>query len=176
MRIELEWVGPIRLKEQKTAGYSFETIEDQLETRPAIYVFARQFGKSYSPIYIGQAANAWSRLRTQFNNLKLMERVKHWNPKDPTDPALKINGARVLFIGYLTQPKTATRTGAALKIAERALIEHALTEGHAIVNIQMTKSKYDEITSYGVKASASFSPRAMLVKAQKRSAAAKSAA
>lgn len=168
MKIELEWVGPIKLKPRKTAGYSFAEVVDKLERRPGVYVFARKFGTNYYPIYIGKAQGIVGRLGTQFNNLALMESVKHWNPVDPTDPALKMNGARVLFVGYLVKPKTVGQVESALKVAERALIEHALTEGHEIVNVQMTKTKYDEISSGGVKSSTAFAPRMMLVKAQKK--------
>ncbi len=170
MKIDLDWIGPIRLRAVVTGGYKFEDIEDQLPTHAGIYVFARKFGSRYTPIYIGKAINIRKRLKTQFKSLPLMVRVKNWNQFDAEDSSLRMNGDRVLFVGSLIKPYAAAQVENALRISERSLIEHALTEGYNIVNIQLTKVKYDEITSTGVKDSASFSPRSMLVKAQKRRA------
>jgi hypothetical protein len=168
MKIELEWKGPIRLKPVDSGGYEFEAIEAELPTDAGIYVFARKFGENYSPIYIGKARNVRSRLKTQFQSLPLMVKVKNWNPTDAKNPALALNGARVLFIANLVNPKTSSKIENALKVSERSLIEHALVEGHKIVNVQMTKTKYDEITSDGSAGARGFAPRSMLVKAQKK--------
>ncbi len=168
MKIELEWTGPIKLKPVNTGGYNFEAIEDDLPSEAGIYVFARKFGSSYSPIYIGKARNIRNRLKTQFRSLPLMVKVKNWNQTNAEDASMALNGTRVLFIGNLLKPSAVAQIENALRITERSLIEHALTEGHNIVNIQMTRTKYDEIISNGVKATAAFAPRSMLVKAQRK--------
>jgi hypothetical protein len=149
-------------------GYQFEAIMGDLPTDAGIYVFARKFGDSYSPIYIGKAKNVRARLKNQFKSLPLMVKVKNWNPTNPENPALAMNGTRVLFIGTLVKPATAAKLDDALKISERSLIEHALSEGHHIVNIQMTRTKYDEVISTGVNGAKAFAPRSMLMKAQRR--------
>jgi hypothetical protein len=140
-----------------------------LPTDAGIYVFARKFGDSYSPIYIGKAQNLRSRLKAQFRSLPLMVKVKNWNQVDAENASLAVSGKRVLFVATLAKPTASASITKALGISERALIEHALTEGYNIVNIQMTKTKYDEVASTGCKGTTSFSPRSMLVKAQKRS-------
>lgn len=170
MKIELEWSGPLKLKPVATGGYEFDAIEDDLPTQAGVYVFARKFGVNYSPIYIGKARNIRSRLKVQFKSLPLMVKVKHWNPTNAQDPSLALNGNRVLFIGHLVRPNSIAKIESALRISERSLIEHALTEGHNLVNIQLTKTKYDEIVSHGAGATKSFAPRSMLVKAQKAKA------
>jgi hypothetical protein len=168
MKIELEWEGPITLKPVNTGGYKFEAIEEELPTHAGIYVFARKFGPSFYPIYIGKAGNVRTRLKTQFKSLPLMVKVKNWNQTNAEDESRALNGTRVLFIGSLAKPNSVVQVKKALGIAERSLIEHALTEGHNIVNIQMTKTKYDEVTSSGVKGHRSFAPQSMLAKAQKK--------
>lgn len=168
MKIELAWEAPLSLKPVNTGGYKFEEIEEQLPASAGIYVFARKFGSSYSPIYIGKAQNLRTRLRAQFRSLPLMVKVKNWNQVDAEDASLAVSGKRVLFIARLTKPTTSISIDKALGISERALIEHALTEGYNIVNIQMTKTRYDEVESIGFTGTESFSPRSMLIKAQKR--------
>ena len=168
MKIELAWEKPIPLKAVVTGGYKFAAIEEQLPTDAGIYVFARKYGTNYSPIYIGKAKNIRARLKTQFKSLPLMVKVKNWNPEDAEDATLALSGQRVLFIASLVKPTASASIDNGLRIAERALIEHALTEGHNIVNIQMTKTKYDEITSNGLTRTMSFAPSSMLVKAQKK--------
>lgn len=162
MEINLEWDGPIKLKQRKGAtGYEFSSVATQVEARPGIYVFARQYGKSYTPIYIGKSENVVARLKKHFDSVQLMEHVEHWNPTEPGNRELRLTGARVLFVGYLAYPTRSDRIRNGLDIAERALIEHAMAEGFRIVNVQMTNIHYDEIYSSGATGATAFAPREM---------------
>ncbi|WP_454735401.1 GIY-YIG nuclease family protein [Cupriavidus necator] len=162
MEINLEWAAPIKLlKRAGLPGYQYEPVAAQVDDRPGIYVFARQYGDSYTPIYIGQAKSVVRRLKGQFDKTSLMEKVEHWNATEPGNPRLRLTGSRVLFVAYLTSPTRADWIKSALNIVERALIEHAMTEGFRIVNVQMTNIRYDEIYSSGARDSTSFAPREM---------------
>lgn len=164
MKIELNWAEPIPLKSIHPTGYDFESLREELLHAPGIYVFARKFGGTYTPIYIGKAENVAKRLKTQFNNLRLMRQVNNWNPMDPDDASKRVTGARVLFVGYLEKPRAGDNASVALRLAERSVIEHALSEGFAIVNIQMTRTKYNQVQSTGSRKARAFCPSIMLSK------------
>ncbi|WP_227461108.1 hypothetical protein [Cupriavidus pauculus] len=164
MKIELNWTEPVPLKSVQPAGYDFESVQEGLQNAPGIYVFARKFGDTYTPIYIGKAGNVARRLKGQFNNLKLMKQVNNWNPTDPDDASKRVTGTRVLFVGYLERPRVADSVKAALRLAERSVIEHALSEGFSIVNIQMTRTRYNEVQSRGSRKALAFCPSIMLSK------------
>jgi hypothetical protein len=88
------------------------------------------------------------------NNLKLMRQVQSWNK----------NGARVLLLGYL-QTHGSQDEAKVLDIAERALIEHGLAEGHPLVNVQGTRKPVHTLSFSGGKLSEQLAPQEMFVKA-----------
>lgn len=111
----------------------------KLSNGPGLYVFARSYGKSFEPLYIGKAASLQRRVKGQLNNLKLMKGIRN-----------APNGKRYLLVAQLL-PSPGVPLDTVLKTTERALIENALTDGHPILNIQGTKWKAHSITSTGNK-------------------------
>ena len=119
-----------------------------------IYVFARKYSKTVVPMYIGQASNGIRvRIKQQANNLSLMEGLKGDK-----------NGDRILLVG-LVKRGPGQQLKKVLDVAEQAHIEHALTEGHQLLNIQGTKTKRHEINIIGKKSHAHPFPRTMFLSA-----------
>jgi hypothetical protein len=102
-----------------------------------IYVFGRRFGGSFEALYVGQATNIRDRVKSQLNNLRLMQHLK--NAKA---------GKRVLLTGRLKGQRGRSR-GKALDLVERAFIRHFLSEGAELVNRQGVKIKRHEVISSG---------------------------
>src|SRR5260370_38302442 len=123
MQIAVDWTRPFSLKEDHELIYSDAILED-IEEGAGVYVFARKYGSTITPLYVGQALNLHGRIKQQLNNVKLMRQVQNWNK----------NGARVLLLGYV---KRHGRQDIAkvLHIVERPLIKHGLAGGHPLVNI-----------------------------------------
>lgn len=153
MKIKIEWTAPVTLQKDPSLIYNTAVIDD-IHDAPGVYVFARRYGNSITPLYIGKASNLRTRIKQQLNNLKLMLQIQSWNK----------NGARVLLLGYL-HTHGSQDEGKALDIVEKALIEHGLAEGHPLVNIQGTRKQVHTLSFTGGRLSEQVAPREMFVKA-----------
>ncbi|WP_395008533.1 GIY-YIG nuclease family protein [Undibacterium sp.] len=155
MKIEIKWSKPIVLVQDKNLIYSLSVLES-VSDLPGIYVFARKYGDSLTPLYVGKANSLLKRVKGQLNNVKLMMQVKNWEK----------NGGRVLLVGYVAN-KGNQDIDKVLGIVESTLIEHFLAEGHPLVNIQGTKKQVHELTFRGNRFSETIAPRSMYVEAKK---------
>jgi len=154
MTVGITWHGAIPLGTKATFITRIANFDlDRCPEAAGIYIFARRFGKTLQPIYIGKGANLRRRLKTQFNNLKLIQAI-----------AKEKAGDRVLLLGTIkAQAPGAIRKK--LRLAERTHVEHALTAGYPIVNVQLTKGPIDVVSIIGKKAQNHPFPRVMLSKA-----------
>jgi len=138
VHVELIWKRPIVLKDGWEDGLLYTCNLERLDTSPGIYVFCRRWGNSFVPIYVGQAKSVRQRINQQFNNLKLMVALQH----------SARSGDRILLHGYISG-RPGQRVERALNVAERSLIDRALTDGYELVNVQGTKRKLDELICSG---------------------------
>src|SRR5580704_7634831 len=133
MTVEISWRPPVVLGPKAT----FKRRLSQFDVRncpeePGLYIFARKFGKKLiEPIYIGKATNIRRRLKFQFNNYRLIEALNSGKAGD-----------RILLIGTI-RSKADGVIRKKLTLAERTHIEHALTAGYPLINVQMTKGPID---------------------------------
>lgn len=128
MHMSIEWLPPISLRDGSAVGMTYTCDElDELPTTAGVYVFGRRHGRRFTPIYIGKASNLSVRIPQQLNNNKLMTALR-------SAPS----GQRQLMVGALIG-KRGQEVDKAVKVAERALIKHALSHGHDIVNKQGTR-------------------------------------
>lgn len=153
MKIKIEWTAPVTLRKDAALIYSTAVVED-IEDASGVYVFARRYGNSITPLYIGKASSLRGRIKQQLNNLRLMRQIQSWNK----------NGARVLLLGYL-QTHGSQDESKVLDIVEKALIEHGLAEGHPLVNVQGTRKPVHTLSFTGGRLSEQVAPREMFVKA-----------
>jgi hypothetical protein len=136
MILHVNWSRPIPLKSfPKAFGYSVDL--GRVPDEAGVYIFGRQFGKNFEALYVGKAGRIRIRIRTHFNNLRLMEHLRY----------AKI-GKRVLLVGVLDK-KPGQKIPKCLTLTERALIRHFLSEGHDLVNKLGTRIKRHEIVSDG---------------------------
>ena len=156
-KMEIHWWKPLKLTSGKREGliYSFPSLEE-LPDHPGVYVFGRMQGRShFVPIYIGKAENLHRRIRSQLNNVRLMVALQR-------EPARQ----RLLAIGqYVGGP--GTRANRAIQVAERILIEHALAEGHQLLNQQGTRRPQHEIAFTGSRKARDWLPRALAAPARR---------
>ena len=154
MRVFLQWDKAINLGPKAKFIKNLEARIPTLPSVPGIYVFARRYKSTISPIYVGKASNLRGRVKTQSNNRRLMDAVR-----------TEKNGDRVLLIGRIkTQP--GQQLGKVLKIAEQTHIEQAMTAGSPLVNIQGTKTKRHEVSISGRKSHQHPFPRLMFLAIQ----------
>jgi hypothetical protein len=156
MTVGIAWQRGISLGTKSTFKKNIAQFKlSECPESPGIYIFARKFDDVLEPIYIGKATNLRSRLKTQFNNYRLMEAL-----------ANEKSGDRVLLLGTIkSSAPDAIRKK--IRIAERTHIEHALTAGYPLINVQLTKGAVDMVHVEGKKAHSHPFPRVMFAKAQK---------
>ena len=159
MDIQVSWHKPIRLRlgKHKNSIYSCDTIDyEKLPRTPGVYIFARRFGKKVIPLYIGQASRLKNRLDQQFNNARLMKGIEN-----------AAIGHRILIIGEVIL-KGGQKVPQVLDVVESALIEHALANGHELLNKLGIKTPVHVIRSNsGNVASRQVAPLVMHVRKRK---------
>jgi len=156
LKIDLKWERPFRLKDGSRFNliYSCSGL-DHVVSKPGLYIFARRYGKSVAPLYIGQALKLRGRIEQQFNNVKLMTTLKKAR-----------SGRRILLVARL-RLHPGQQKKKVLEIVESALIKHALAQGHDLINQHGTKTKVHAIRSEGNSSSKQVAPRTMLVERKK---------
>lgn len=150
MKISLKWDKPIRLKDGSKLNqiYYCRGLE-RFSGKPGVYVFARKYGNSVIPLYVGQASRLSGRIEGQFNNLKLMKGIENAHA-----------GHRILLVARIYL-KPGQRMSKVLDIVESAIIKHALAQGHDLLNQQGTKTSVHVIGSKGNASSQQVAPRTM---------------
>jgi hypothetical protein len=153
LKIDLKWDKPIRLKDGSNLNqiYAIRRL-DRISKKAGVYIFARSFGQSIAPLYVGQASRLRNRIDGQLkNNVRLMMRVKKAQA-----------GHRILLVAHL-KLHPGQQEGKVLDIVESALIKHALAEGHELLNKQGVKTRVHVIKSKGNTSSKQVAPLRMLV-------------
>jgi hypothetical protein len=127
----------------------FEALPDE----PGAYAFARIFGKKVVPLYVGEATSIRKRIRQHLEkNVRLVNGVKGSG-----------NGKKVVMFCTI-KTKSEARRKALLRVLQRGLIEHALSEGHKLLNVQLTKLSVHSIAFTGNRLSEQLAPRKMFVR------------
>ena len=137
MILHLEWGRAIPLKDGSKENMIYTVALDKLPRAPGVYVFGRRYGSNFEALYVGKANRIKSRVRGQFNNLRLMQHLK-------TAKA----GKRIILAGHF-KAKPGQALNKCLALAERALIRYFLSEGHDLVNKQGIRLRRHEIASSG---------------------------
>jgi hypothetical protein len=115
-----------------------------------VYVFARRFGNSLVPVYIGEAADLRARLRQHLKGSVQLMKALNDAP----------SGARV-FLYCEIKPKKGQDPDKARKILQNALIEHVFANEYLLVNKQGTKVPVHTISFKGSRLSKALAPRRM---------------
>jgi hypothetical protein len=127
MRVHVRWLPPLDLYDGSADNWIYDCAWADLPDAPGVYVFARCFGDSVAPLYVGQALNLRERVRKQLNNAKLMKGIEN----------AKI-GPRVVLPAEVSThySKNIER---ALDLVERSLLEYYLSQGYKLLNVQGTR-------------------------------------
>lgn len=135
MDLNVKWYKPIPLLDGDKQNLIFvaDGLDEWFEV-PGVYMFARIFNEQVYPLYIGKAEDIGKRVWQHFkNSTKLMNGIKK-----------SANGARVIIPGAFT-PKPGQSTKKCIDLIERALIDHALTEGYELINVLGTKTPFHQV-------------------------------
>lgn len=149
MQLKIEWSKPLPLKDAgRGVGYSADI--SAFEQESAIYIFGRQWGRSYEALYVGQTQNLRLRLRNHLNNLNLMSHLRDAK-----------SGQRVLIVGRPIV-KQGQQIPKVLAVAEKTLIRHFIGEGHNLANKQGKRILMHALQSEG-KLPKAFMPSALYI-------------
>jgi hypothetical protein len=137
MRLYVEWNRPVPLRDGTRQNLIYTTDLSKLPKATGVYLIGRRWGSEFESLYVGKANDLRGRVKSQLNNLRLMQHVKNSR-----------TGSRVLICGRIK-----TRPGQQLQksilLIERALIRYFLSEGHDLVNKQGTRIRRHEVFSSG---------------------------
>lgn len=137
MQLHVEWGRPIPLKDGAQQNLIYYVDSSRITEATGVYVFGRTHGKGFEALYVGKGVRLRSRVKGQFNNLRLMQHVR--NAK---------SGRRILLCGRIVT-KPGQQIEKALSLTERALIRYFLSEGDDLVNKQGTRLRRHELVSTG---------------------------
>ena len=156
MDLKVQWYKPIELLDGAAENliYTAKGLDEWREV-PGIYMFARVFKGTLHPLYIGKAENIGLRATQHFkNSTKLMNSLKK-----------SANGSKVLVPGEF-KPKPGQNTKKCIAMIERALIDHALTEGYELLNVQGTRTPTHTVNFSGFLAARNITGQSISVKAK----------
>jgi hypothetical protein len=137
MILNYEWGRPLQLRDGSKENLIYTTTLNKLPAQSGIYIFGRRYGSGFEALYVGQATNIRSRVKTQFNNVRLMQHLR--NAKA---------GKRVVLAGSF-HAKPGQKLKKCMDLAELALIRHFLSEGHDLVNKHGVLLRRHEVESSG---------------------------
>jgi hypothetical protein len=153
LRIELKWEKPIRLKDGAKQDQIFAIRRlDRISQNAGVYIFARSFGKSVKPLYIGQTARLRGRINNHLqSNTRLMMRIKKAEA-----------GRRILLVAHLNL-LPGQQEQRVLRIVEKALVKQAVANGYELFNKQGVRARVHVIRSKGNTAFKKVAPLRMLL-------------
>lgn len=155
MIISAEWGKGIELKASKKGNSLFDFDLEKIPATAGIYIFIRSYGKNiHEPLYVGRATDLKFRIKTHQNNLRLMLGIQNAG-----------NGKKCL-VWCSVKPKPGQRIPTLLRILEKSIIDHCLTQGHELLNVQGAREKYDSILFSGNRVSETLVGRKMVVKSK----------
>lgn len=137
MKALVEWGRPLVLRDGSLQNLMYVVDLDRIPDSAGVYVFGRRWGKDIEALYVGKANNIRSRVKGQFNNLRLMQHLKK----------AKIGKRVLLFAKAITKP--GQNVDKVVSLLERTLIRHFLAEGHDLVNKLGVRIRRHEINSEG---------------------------
>jgi hypothetical protein len=137
MKLFVEWLRPIPMKDATRENLIYNAVLDKLPSVPGVYVFGRRWGKQFEALYVGKATNIRSRVKSQLNNLRLMQHLRKAQA-----------GKRFVLAGRITT-KPGQQLDRCLPLIERGLIRYFLSEGYDLVNKQGTRLRRHEVSSSG---------------------------
>lgn len=123
------WEKPVPLIDGSSQDliYTVRNIHSVLAA-PGAYVFLREYGGKIYPIYVGETLNIQVRLLQHIErSTKLMNAIK------------KSGRGEKLFLYCTVTTSSTKKRDKMLGILQKGLVEHALSAGHELVNIQLTK-------------------------------------
>src|SRR5438874_1488984 len=114
MNIVIRWQTPIQLTNNRKLLFDEDTIPGQIEDRAGVYYFARDYGGTLLPFYIGETLLVRHRLKEHLKRVKIVDVLRGQSD----DHEIK-NGRRYFHFGYLAGKPSKEVAKRRLKIVER---------------------------------------------------------
>jgi hypothetical protein len=137
MKLFIEWNRTLVLRDASRHNLIYDVDLRKIPEDAGLYIFGRRWGAGFEALYVGKAFNVRARVKSQLNNLRLMQHLR--NAK---------TGSRVLLVSQI-KTKPGQRLEKCLVLIERAMIRYFLSEGYDLVNKQGTRIRRHEVLSSG---------------------------
>jgi hypothetical protein len=137
MKLFVEWGRPVPLRDGTRQNLIYVVDLKKLPQVPGLYILGRRWGKEFEALYVGKAVGIRGRVKSQLNNLRLMQHLRNAR-----------GGTRIIIPGKIIT-KPGQQLEKTLLTTERALIRHFLSTGDDLVNKQGTRLRRHEVHSSG---------------------------
>jgi len=145
MKLHFEWQAPLMLAKNKKIIVTDEGLKKILDI-PGVYFFARKFGATSQPFYIGETLNLRSRLKNHLSTVKIVDILRGMKVRDAPEIS---NGHRLFHFAYLDAKKNKSNTKKALRIAQKFMIREAIAANLPLLNSKLTVIKTHSLTFSG---------------------------
>jgi len=152
LNIEARWDKPVPLSVAASGAIYECTDLDAISQEPGVYIFFRQHGDRVSPLYIGRSKNLRQRVKQHLNSVRLMQAIYEAE-----------SGSRYV-ICCRPVPKSGQDLDRVLRIMERSLLDHAMSEGHDLRQKQGLKPPHHTISFRGNRTSEKIARRFMRIR------------
>jgi hypothetical protein len=137
VKLLVEWQRPLLLKDATRQNLIYGTDLGKLPGAAGVYIMGRRWGSQFEALYVGKANRIRGRVKSQLNNLRLMQHLRNAS-----------TGRRVVIAGRIVT-KPGQQLSRCLPLVERTLIRYFLSEGHDLVNKQGTRIRRHEVSAIG---------------------------
>lgn len=154
LNFKASWHKPVELIDgtELNLVYTVKSF-DELSDEPGAYVFGRIFGKKIVPLYVGETLSIRTRIRQHLEkNVRLVNGIK------------KSGKGKKVVVFCTVKTKSVKRRDAMLNVLQKGLIEHALSEGYELLNVQLTKLSVHSVQFTGNRWSEQLAPRKIFVR------------
>ncbi len=146
MKITIVWQKPVQLTLNKKLLFDEYEIPSEIQQKPGIYYFSRDFGGKLLPFYIGETLGIRGRLSGHLKTVKIVDVLRGL----AGDSGIK-NGRRYFHYGYLQGSPSKETAKKRLEIVQRMMIRQALEHDIPMLNTSLTKIPTHSIEFSGSK-------------------------
>jgi hypothetical protein len=144
MKLDFDWQDPILLAKNRIIIVSDEDVRG-IDNVPGIYFFARMYGRTATPFYIGETLTLRARLVTHLDTRRIADVLRGI----PVPGAPSINQGRRMFYYAYFKAKRGQTAKRCISIAQRFMIQEAVSKGTPLINLQLTTIKAHTISFSG---------------------------
>jgi hypothetical protein len=127
--ITIDWQRPLKLSENNVPCFDKNSIPEEILDKSGVYYFARWYGETRAPLYIGKSLTLRERLRQHLQRTDISDIIYG---RDLQNFDVQ-KGQKYFHYGYFC-PEPRQRAEKCIDLVEREMIRQAIQAGFRLVN------------------------------------------